>query len=373
MNADALVSDMSFAQGGPLRRLERLLRVTRDGHDLLWQRRTLGTLALVYVPVLVVGLAQYLFTGHWAGAVTRVYTHATALVSLPLLFISEVLADRRARMVFAYLVESGIVRREDQPWLRSIIESHARMRSARISEVIMLGVVIGTLATGEAGFARLSPASWWQAFVAAGVFRFLVLRWLWRWTLWGVLLFRVSRLELRLAPTHADRLGGLSPIKALSETPFVLFVAAVASAAAGGWADRLRIDPAAFASLPMEAAALGLAAIMLAMTPLLFFIPTLARTRRDGLRRYGALAHHHDRAFSARWIGGRGDPLGSPDMSSLADLGTGFERVEAMRPLVWSPRLLKLVLAGAWLPLTPLLLAHFGFVELLRRVIGVVV
>jgi hypothetical protein len=168
-------------------------------------------------------------------------------------------------------------------------------------------------------------------------------------------------------------LGGLLPLMGLSEVAFVIFVAAVASAAAAGWADRLLVDPTTFASLPLEALALGLTAVVLSVAPLVVFIPTLTRVRKEGLRRYGALVHHHDRAFHARWIEGTADPLGHPDMSSLADLGSGFARVEAMRPLMLSPRVVKVVLAGTWLPFAPLVLFHYGVHELLARIIETVI
>ena len=373
MNADAVVRDLSFAQGGPLRRLEGIWRSARARERQPWSHRALTYVALVYAPVLVIGVAQYLMTGLWPGTMTRVYTHVTALVSLPLLFLSEALADNRARLIFAYLVESGIVREEDLPSLRQIIESHARLRASVVFEVVLVAIVIASLVAGQVGLARMSPAGWWQATVATSIFRFLVFRWLWRWALWGVLLFKVARLPLRLTATHADKLGGLSPLLGLSEVAFVVFMAAVSSTAAAGLADLLRIDPDAFASVPLEALALGLTALMVAITPLLFFVPTLARVRKEGLRHYGALAHHHDRAFGARWVNHPEGALGNPDMSSLADLGTGFSRVEEMRPLLWSPRLVKVVLAGTWVPFGPLVLFRFGFVELLGRVVQLVI
>ena len=41
------------------------------------------------------------------------------------------------------------------------------------------------------------------------IFQFLTLRWLYRLLLWFLFLWRVSRLDLRLAPSHPDRAGGL--------------------------------------------------------------------------------------------------------------------------------------------------------------------
>jgi hypothetical protein len=41
------------------------------------------------------------------------------------------------------------------------------------------------------------------------LFWFLLLRWLWRHAVWGLLLRDLARLELRLVATHPDGAGGL--------------------------------------------------------------------------------------------------------------------------------------------------------------------
>src|SRR5687768_6139900 len=45
--------------------------------------------------------------------------------------------------------------------------------------------------------------------VSAPIFQFIQLRWYFRFFLWFLLLFRVSRLNLHLVPIHPDRTGGL--------------------------------------------------------------------------------------------------------------------------------------------------------------------
>ena len=58
--------------------------------------------------------------------------------------------------------------------------------------------------------ARLTAAGWWCALVSSPVFWFLLLRWLWRHAVWGLLLRDLARLELRLVATHPDGAGGLA-------------------------------------------------------------------------------------------------------------------------------------------------------------------
>jgi hypothetical protein len=55
----------------------------------------------------------------------------------------------------------------------------------------------------------LSYAGWWFGLISVPVYRFLLLRWVWRMFLWASFLWRVSKLNLVLIPTHPDMAAGL--------------------------------------------------------------------------------------------------------------------------------------------------------------------
>src|SRR5678816_2098615 len=78
-----------------------------------------------------------------------------------------------------------------------------------------------------------SWAGWWHVLVSAPVALVLLLGWLWRILIWGLFLFRVSRLDLQLVPTHPDLLGGLQFV-GLSLRAFLLLSFAISTSAAGG-------------------------------------------------------------------------------------------------------------------------------------------
>ena len=67
----------------------------------------------------------------------------------------------------------------------------------------------GSAAGSGSGFANLSLAGWWHALVSVPIFQFLLVRWYFRMFIWARFLWQVSRIELRLVPTHPDRVGGL--------------------------------------------------------------------------------------------------------------------------------------------------------------------
>jgi hypothetical protein len=54
--------------------------------------------------------------------------------------------------------------------------------------------------------ATRTMAGWWHVFVSLPIFQFLMVRWLWRYLIWCRLLWRISRLDLQLIPTHPDQL-----------------------------------------------------------------------------------------------------------------------------------------------------------------------
>ena len=94
------------------------------------------------------------------------------------------------------------------------------------------------------------------------------------------------------------------------------------------------------------------------------------------MREYGALAQRYVRDYDHKWLRG-GAPqdeqlLGSPDIQSLADIGSSFEMVKNMR---WVPFNLPTVLhlsVTTLLPVLPLMLTMISMEELLDRLIKMV-
>ena len=131
-----------------------------------------------------------------------------------------------------------------------------------------------------------SLAGWWFGCVSLPLFQFILLRWYFRLFIWARFLWHVSRIELKLVPTHPDRCGGLGFLASVS--------AAFAPVAAGpGRSDGGDDCKPDFFRRGETAAVQGgnhrLVAVMLfaVFGPLLVFIPVLGRAKRAGLREYG--------------------------------------------------------------------------------------
>ena len=113
-----------------------------------------------------------------------------------------------------------------------------------------------------------------------------------------------------------------------------------------------------------------LAAVVLALGPLVVFARHLVRCRIMGGLEYDGLATQYTRLFHARWIEGgeRSDLLGSADIQTLADLESSCEVVHHMRPVPFAPRSAILIAVAALAPMIPVALLRVPVVELLKTI-----
>jgi hypothetical protein len=230
---------------------------------------------------------------------------------------------------------------------------------------------------GVAAEGKLAPslAGWWLGFVSLPLFQFLLLRWYFRLFIWARFLWHVSRIDLKLVPTHPDRCAGVGFLAQVSQafSPVLLAQGAVL---AGMMANRIFYAGAKLPGFKVEL--IGLVALMVfaILGPLLVFTPKLAAVKRAGLLEYGALAQRYVGDFDQKWLRSTApgdEPLiGSADIQSLADLNNSFEIVAGMK---LAPLTLQTVLQLAivtLLPVAPLLLTMFPLEELLDRLLKIV-
>ena len=155
-----------------------------------------------------------------------VEVHVRLLLALPLLVLAELVVHQRMRPVVRQFVERGLIADAARAQFDAAIASAMRLRNSIAAEVLMIAFVYGVgvgfiwrtqvaldVASwyGVAATGRLQPslAGWWFGCVSLPLFQFLLLRWYFRLFVWARFLWQVSRIELRLVPTHPDRCGGL--------------------------------------------------------------------------------------------------------------------------------------------------------------------
>ena len=221
---------------------------------------------------------------------------------------------------------------------------------------------------------HLTPAGYWYAFVSIPIFQFIILRWYLRLLIWFWLLWRVSRLNLRLISTHPDRAGGLAFL-GRSTYAFGPILFAQGVLLAGLIASRILYEGQSLMSFKVEVVSLVGFFVLFMLGPLVMFTPQLARAKRRGLDVYGLLANRYVQGFEEKWVRGdaaQGDELlGTGDIQSLADLGNSYATVQEMRIVPFGLKDITRLAAVTAAPLLPLLLTIFSLEELLIRVIKI--
>jgi hypothetical protein len=392
LNEDKQAGDFSLVLGGPLYQLWLRLRVARRPAN--FQLRRILAIALVaWLPLLV---ASMIDGRAWPGSagVSFLYdleVHVRFLVALPLLVLAESVVHLRIAPVISAFTERKLVSDADRPRFDTALASAMRVRDSLVVEVLLLVFVFAAghqiwssraaldSATwyGTPAFSgtRLTPAGWWYVFGSLPLFQFILLRWVLRIGLWIFVLLRISKLDLRLTPTHPDRCGGLGFLGG-SIDAFVPILLAQGAVVAGSIANRIFYDGKRLTDFYFEAGGLIGASVLLVLGPLALFSGALARARRRGVREYGVLASRYGQEFEDKWL--RGAPpadeklLGNADVQSLADLGSGYEAVREMRTLPFGLDAVVRVALATAAPMLPLVLTMVPIDEILRRLVDMV-
>ena len=386
-------TDFSLVLGGPLYQLLRRAHLSGDTLDLL-RRRIVVLSLLAWLPLaLFAGFEGRLLPGTaTVPFLLDVEVHVRYLLAVPLMVVAELVVHQRMRAVLQQFLGRKLVPEAVRAQFDAAVASVARLRNSVLAEILIIAFVYGVgmfvvwrnyvaldantwYATTSAAGSKLSLAGMWYGYVSLPLFQFLLLRWYYRVFIWARFLWQVSRLELKLVPTHPDRVGGLG---FLANTAYAFLPLALAHGAvlAGMLANRILHLGAKLPEFKAEIVLMLFFVQFLVFGPLFAFAAQLARAKRTGLGEYGSLAARYVREFDGKWLRGGaapGEPLvGTADLQSLADLGNSFEVVKGMRLAPVTRDAILQLAAATLLPVVPLLLTMMPWDELLKRLFGMV-
>lgn len=385
--------DFSLVLGGPLYQLMRRAHLSGDVLELV-TRRIIVLALFTWLPLLLLSIAE---GRAWGSSVKvpflmDVDVHARFLLALPLFIAAELLVHQRMRPVVERFVTRGLVPDEARGQFDAAIAAAMRLRNSVLAEVLLIAFVygVGVLVVwrirgvidvptwfGETIGGRLQPtlAGWWFGCVSLPVVQFILLRWYFRLFIWGRFLWHVSRIELRLVPTHPDRAGGLGFLSGMTYC-FEPLLAGQGVLLAGVMANKIFYVGAKLPDFKMELAGWVTMMLLFVLAPLLVFIPRLARTKRTGTAEYGALAQRYVQEFDHKWLRGGapvGEPLvGSADIQSLGDLSSSYDVVKGMKWVPFSRETVLQLVVISLVPVAPLVLTVVPLGELLDRFLKVV-
>jgi hypothetical protein len=364
-------NEFSFVQGGPAYHLA--LRLGFGHADSPRRVRKVLVLILVtWVPLLLLSLAA----GHAFGdrvAVALLHDpviYSRFLFVVPLLAVAEIVVETSFRTQARYFLESGIVPERERLPFESAKAAVALLRNSVVPEgvILVLAFVISLLArvvigispqesTWERSGTTISLAGWWYILVSLPILFFFLLRWLWVYLLWAWFLFKVSRLDLELTPTHPDRAGGLGFL-GWGLASFAVVLLAVSAVMSGGFAYEILHRGSSLNSLKYHVVVFVVLAIAILHAPLFAFTGRLARCRFKGLLDFGTLIGSHDRAFDEKWVKPVGTNqeglLGSPDVTSLSDIALVYEHVYRMQLVPFDKKAVVVLVVAALVPMIPL-------------------
>jgi hypothetical protein len=385
--------DFSLVLGGPLYQLLRRTSLLQEGLGHL-PHRIIAAVAIAWVPLLMLATVERHL---WDGGVRISFLgdidmHVRLLIAMPLLILAERVVHERMRNLVRQFLDLGLIPDEARDRFDAAIASAWRLRNSVFAELLLLAIVYGVGVmlvwrqyTGmdvsswygieENGRLRPSAAGWWLGCVSIPLVQFLLLRWYYRLFIWGRFLWQVSRLPLRLLPTHPDNAGGLGFLSLVTHafTPLLL---AQGVMLAGMMANRIFYAGATLVKFKLELVGLAVFMVFAVLGPLVTMLPQLAYTKRLGMRNYGRLAQRYAREFDNKWVQGGAAPdeplLGTSDIQSLADLINSYGAVKSMRMLPFTMQTVILLGVTTLAPVAPLLLTMISAHDLLDRALKIV-
>jgi hypothetical protein len=373
-------TEESFVRGGPFFRAQRALRLIRPNQWNL-TRRILVLIAIGWLPLLV-----FTFVLNRAGLPSllsdyRVY--ARLLIAIPALFFGEIYMESRFSAVRRQIRQVGLLDTADTVYMDGLVVKLVRVRDAFLPEFLIFtllvlhtvasykGLVDSTpwLAHGSGADIHLTDAGWYAVLVSAPLFQFLMGLGLWRWLMWTYFAFKLSGRALNLIATHPDGHGGLGFL-GLAASAFAPVAFAATAVIGATWRNDILHHGANLMDFKIEAIVLVLIIALIALGPLLFFVPCLAALRRRGILEYGILGQIHSAQFDEKWIhhraGHEAEFLQTPESSALANFGHIYEKIARLNPFPADRGTLYVLAAAVVIPALPVVLAQIPLAIVLK-------
>ncbi len=355
------VPHFSLTCGGPC---YRLLSATR-----LWRPTLAGALKAGVLLALLTWLPLLLGVdaSTRAAFLYDVGVHVRLLFVVPLLMAAEVAIDRRLKVAVAELELEELVDADNRESAAAAVRSAHRLRDSGWGEG-MLALAVVVLCSAEILWVsprdpwmydgpQRSFSGLWYSGVAIALYRFLLLRWLWRLVIWTALLTWLTRAPLKLQAAHPDAVGGLSVLVEAQQS-FGWLAFAMGSALAGALTSQVRYSGASVLHYNWHVAVFVASTPLVLLAPVFVFCWPLERLRRRTRARYVAMLADFSRRYETAWLtpASARMPLGSPDPSSHADLITSFDRSVAVRMFPFTRFDFIFLLGCAGVPLLPFLM-----------------
>jgi hypothetical protein len=393
MNTDQpSLETFSLSEGGPFdRALTKLHLHDKQG------KIALAALCITWLPlVIITGMEGTLYSGPKTAFLNDIAMQARLLIAMPMLVLIKLAIDSKVIVVTRYLSEAMMNAEEREHILNTALKRVKTWTNSTLTEVILLLIVITTtvsfveggvytglntgteswMATSKEGIQKLTLAGYWAVTISIPFFQFLLFRWLWRYFVWVLLLFRLSKAKLNLLPTHADRAGGLGIIL-LAQRSFNLLFVTGSVLISGGLITRLIQNPDSFNTIRSEMIGYVVMCLGLLILPLFFFTAKLVKVKNEGLLQTSRLAVTLSSQFEKEWVNELPDEKviaeKKPDPSMIYDYSGIYDSLQLLRIVPVTPRDSITMALTLFVPFIPIFFIHYSVAELLQRVLKLLV
>jgi hypothetical protein len=314
-------------------------------------------------------------------------SYARFLVALPIGLAAASFINPRGMDLLGALLKRELIAGRDVPRFLRMVKQAGRLRGSRWAMgllVILVYVYVhlgfqrehapGVSSWCHVGEGKAWPwtaADWWFVYVSMPLFLFVWFRWLWSLSIWGWLLFRISRLKLRIVATHPDGIGGLNFIN-VAHRRLAILVFAVSAILSASIGENILVAGARLKTYESELVLFFMICLLVSLGPLIVFTPALVRTKLGYWKEYGILAGTYVRRFDKKWIDPPGPPgqdlLGTSDIQSLADLKNSYSLISEMRTVLPSRKTVGVFALAYVAPALPLVLTVIPLNQVLVEV-----
>lgn len=390
MNTPPFISEeFSLSEGGHFDEALKKLGLYKSQFKL-----AIVGVCLTWLPLAIItAIEGTLFSGSQMPFLKDIAMHARLLIAFPMLIMIKTVIDDKVAIIIRYLTKALMSSEEQQLILSNALQKAKKLTSSAYTEYILLFTVIaittsfilGDVFSGfKSGTASwmafthdrkqvLSVAGYWAVIISIPLFQFFLLRWLWRYFVWVLLLFRLSKANLNLFATHADRAGGLGII-ILAQRSFNLIFVAGSCVISGQFVAQLLELPDTFNSVRSVVFAYIIISLIFINIPLLFFMEKLFKMKNDELLYHSYFAVTLSRKFESEWIAVRFDEkrAGENEVnpSMVHDYSGIFDSLQKLRPVPITLQDIVGMGITLFIPFVPILFIHFSVAELLQKIAG---
>ncbi len=392
------ISSFKLSTGGLIHHLLIVLRI-QGSTSYSTRRRIIILLALSWLPLfLLTALEGNLLNSQLDQPfIYDLKSYIRYLIVVPLLIVADRLIDPLIASNLQSIGSSGILGDQNSEKYDQAVEKLTHRKNSKIADIVILLIVYLTIwsfftnledldmSTDFTNWAtiqgddepRLTRAGWWFLIVSAPLLQILLFRWFWRFYLWGEFLFRVSRIKLKLQPTHPDLAGGLGILKN-GEGGFILIFLAFGIMFSASLAEEILYTDFTLTESRPYIGVFIISSIVFMSLPLSFFTKQLILAKRRGRVVYGGLGYKLSKAFDQKWGDSKDPTTGSEliktaDASAVCDYADIYNVVRSMRFLSIGPKDLVSQAIILLIPFLPLVLTEISLDEMISRLLDTLI